>query len=127
MNSNVSVESETQTIASSITRMDSCSNSVSSVSSIESIADKSKNDKHHRTSIYDDTIEAEIIRKKATHQLLWKKTRTISIDSQEITPRVTKPIEKIPVRKRDIHEPVHRRDTPTLSGFETIMNKNDVH
>lgn len=127
MNSNVSVESETQTIASSITRMDSCSNSVSSVSSIESIADKSKNDKSNRYSICDDTIEAEIIRKKTAHQLLRKKTRTSSIDSQEVTPRVTKPIEKIPTRKRDLFEPFHRRDTPTISGSQTIMNKNEVH
>ena len=103
MNSDMSVESESQTIASSITRKDSCSNSVSSVSRNESIADKSKNDKYSCTSIYDDTIEAEMIRKKAAQQLIWKKTRTISIDSQEVTPRVTKPIEKKPIRQRDMH------------------------
>jgi len=123
----MSVESETQTIASSITRKDSCSNSVSSVSSNESIADKSKNDKYSRTSIYDDSIEAEMIRKKAAQQLLWKKTRTISVDSQELTPRVTKPIKKNSIRERDMREPFHRRDSPTISGIQTIMKKNEVH
>ncbi len=40
-------------------------------------------------------MKGSILRKKVAQQLIWKKTRTISIDSQEVTPRVTKPIEKI--------------------------------
>ena len=119
MNSNTTVESESSTVASSI--VDSRSNSMSSVSSTESIHKKMNNDKQGH--FVDDSIEAEMIRKKAMQQLIWRKTRTISIDSQEETPRYSIPISTLPIRKRDIYEPIIRQDTPTISYIEKLIDK----
>lgn len=143
MNSNATVESESCTVASSI--VDSRSNSMSSVSSTESIHKKMNNDKQGH--FVDDSIEAEMIRKKAMQQLIWRKTRTISIDSQEATPRYTVPVKDLrniraisidsqeetprysipistlPIRKRDIYEPIIRQDTPTISYIEKLIDK----
>ena len=143
MNSNTTVESESCTVASSIAN--SRSNSMSSVSSTESIQKKMKNDKQGH--FVDDSIEAEMIYRKAMQQLIWRKTRTISVDSQEAisrytlpiqklrntrtisidsqeeTPRYNIPIRNLPIRKRDVYEPIIRRDTPTISYIEKIIDK----
>ena len=143
MNSNTTVESESSTVASSI--VDSRSNSMSSVSSTESIHKQMNNDKQGH--FVDDSIEAEMIRKKAMQQLIWRKTRTVSIDSQEAisrytlpiqksrktrtisidsqeeTPRYNIPISNVPIRKRDIYEPIIRQDTPTISYIEQLIDK----
>jgi hypothetical protein len=122
MNSNATVESESCTVASSIA--DSRSNSMSSVSSTESIHKKMNNDKQGH--FVDDSIEAEMIYRKAMQQLSWRKTRTISVDSQEATPRYTIPVNNIPIRKRDIYEPIIRRDTPTVSHIQKIIDKKII-
>lgn len=122
MNSNTTVESESCTVASSIAN--SRSNSMSSVSSTESIQKKTKNDKQGH--FVDDSIEAEMIYRKAMQQLIWRKTRTISVDSQEATPRYTIPVNNIPIRKRDIYEPIIRRDTPTVSHIQKIIDKKII-
>ena len=122
MNSNATVESESCTVASSIA--DSRSNSMSSVSSTESIHKKMNNDKQGH--FVDDSIEAEMIYRKAMQQLSWRKTRTISVDSQEATPRYTIPVNNIPIRKRDIYEPIIRRDTPTVSHIQKIKDKKII-
>ena len=129
MSSNISIESESQTIESSICK-NSRSNSVSSMSSDETyrnITDKNDDESEKQNSFsYDDKIENEMIRKKATQQLLWKNIRTLSIDSQEITPRYTIPLHNHSKRERD---PPIRRDTPTINSIHSMldMNTKEIH
>jgi len=123
MNSDLSVESESHSIP---ICENTRSNSVSSMSSNESFTytrEKSNQDKQNT----EDRIEDEMIRKKAMQQLIWKKTRTYSVDSQEVTPRQTiKPLQNVIVRERDMNEKHVRRHTPTIVSIQKMLDTRDV-
>lgn len=128
MNSDISVESESYTVTSKPRCDNSRSNSVSSMSSTESLKStlaKSRNDNQSRPSYDEDAIEGEMIRKKAIQQLLWRKTRTYSVDSQEITPRKTIPIPKSRVRDCNTNIKPTRRDTPTINNICNILGDRE--
>jgi hypothetical protein len=85
--------------------------------------EKSNQDKQNT----EDRIEGEMIRKKAMQQLIWKKTRTYSVDSQEVTPRQTiKPLQNIIVRERDMNEKPVRRHTPTIVSIQKMLDTRHV-
>ena len=123
MNSDLSVESESHSIP---ICENTRSNSVSSMSSNESFTytrEKSNQDKQNT----EDRIEDEMIRKKAMQQLIWKKTRTYSVDSQEVTPRQTiKPLQNVIVRERDMNGKPIRRDTPTIVSIQKMLDTRHV-
>ena len=118
MNSDLSVESESHSIP---ICENTRSNSVSSMSSNESFTytrEKSNQDKQNT----EDKVEGEMIRKKAMQQLLWKKTRTYSVDSQEVTPRQTIPLVPNIIRQRDMSEHPIRRHTPTIVSIQKMVD-----
>jgi hypothetical protein len=119
MNSDLSVASESHSIPMC---ENTRSNSVSSMSSNESFTytrEKSNQDKQNT----EDRVEGEMIRKKAMQQLLWKKTRTDSVDSQEVTPRQTiQPLQNVNIRERDMDKTPARRHTPTIVSIQKMVD-----
>ena len=59
-------------------------------------------------------------------QMLWQKTRTYSIDSQEVTPRNTIPLQNVIIRERDMSEQPVRRNTPTIVSIQKMIEIGDL-
>lgn len=124
MDSNISVESESCTIFKPICE-NSRSTSISSMSSIDSIPNNRENNLKEKY-ITEDLVESEMIRKKAMQQMLWQKTRTYSIDSQEVTPRNTISLQNVSIRERDMSEQPVRRNTPTIVSIQKMVDMSDL-